>query len=841
MLQVTLRGIRAHLGRFFLTALSVMLGIAFLSGTLAFRDVLSQTFSNISSGVAATDLSVRGEALDSDSPFQSSNAPISDGLAADIEAVDGVEAAFATYSGNGILIGSDGQPANLAQAPPLAFSFIAETDGDSLIEGRAPEAPHEVVLEEGTAEAAELSVGDSAVLLINADPVDVEVVGIVSFGASMAGASITLLEPEFAKEAFSPSGMVLEIGVLLSEGADARDVTNGIKASLGEDVTVLTAEEVQEEMEAAVSSILDMINTFLLVFVALALGIGIFIITNTFRISVRQRQKEFALLRAIGASPRQVFGVVFIQAVIIGLLGSALGVLLGQGLILLIRAALEAWGMPLDAELIMTPSIIMTAMIVGVIITIVAALLPARAAALTPPIEAMRETSGATEKPLKIRTIIGLFTVAVGIASYAAGSIRALDSAGAALGTGAFLIIAGLIILAPSLVRPAVAVLGWPMRRWSPVLGKVASESTAASPRKTASTASALMIGVALVATGATLASSVKASLNDVIDSSVSSDLLVMTNLPISDPSAGIAAMERVDGVAEIDDSVRYGTAYIPGETPEAMIITSMSPSSVDGLGLEFVEGDASAFEQGQISVHESLADAEGIGLGDEMMLMGRDGPLSLEVGAIISSEIVMSPAYVSQETFSSLQIDGSFSAVLLIDVADGFDITTVKEELIAEVEDLYIFQVLDSEDLKGIVGQSIDMVLTVLYALLGLSIVIAALGIVNTLSLSVSDRTREIGLLRAIGLSKNGVRGSILIESIIISILGAVIGILVGVPLAIGLTNYVADDAGAMFIIPWAALGIMLVLAVVVGALASILPARRAARLDVLKAIATE
>ena len=199
MLQVTLRGIRAHLGRFFLTALSVMLGIAFLSGTLAFRDVLSQTFSNISSGVAATDLSVRGEALDSDSPFQSSNAPISDGLASDIEAVDGVEAAFATYSGNGILIGSDGQPANLAQAPPLAFSFIAETDGDSLIEGRAPEAPHEVVLEEGTAQAAELSVGDSAVLLINADPIDVEVVGIVSFGASMAGASITLLEPEFAK------------------------------------------------------------------------------------------------------------------------------------------------------------------------------------------------------------------------------------------------------------------------------------------------------------------------------------------------------------------------------------------------------------------------------------------------------------------------------------------------------------------------------------------------------------------------------------------------------------------------------------------------------------------
>lgn len=841
MWHVTLRGIRAHLGRFLLTALSVMLGIAFLSGTLALRDVLGQTFSNLSAGIATTDLSVRGTPLESQNAFEGSNSPISDTLTVDVEAVDGVADAFPIYSGSAVLIGSTGQPANVGQAPPLGFSWTEETDSQFLSAGRAPETADEVVLESGTAEAAQLSVGDPAILLIDGAPRDVEVVGIVSFGSSVAGASVTLLENEFARESFSPNGMVFEIGVLIDAGADPETVAATIEADLGE-VDVLTAEEVQAETEEAVSSILDLINTFLLVFVAIALGIGIFIITNTFRISVRQRQKEFALLRAIGASPKQVFGVVFVQAIIIGLLGSALGVLLGQGLILGVRAALEAWGFPLDAELIMSGSIVLTSIIIGVIVTVISALLPARTAALTPPIEAMRETSGATEKPLRIRTLIGVVTLAIGIVAFVAGSQRMLEAAGWALGIGAFLIIASLIVLSPALVKSAVSVLGWPARRFSPVLGRIASESTAASPRKTASTASALMIGVALVATGATLAASVKASLNDVIETSVSADLLVTTNIPISDPAAGVAAMEAVDGVESIDSSIRYGAAISGGDSPRAQITTAMSPSAISALGLETVEGSADSLEDGQVAaLHDSFAESEGIGVGDEITLLGVDGPVTLEVGAVLSSEIVMSPIYVSQETFSQLRIDTSYLAVMIIDVAEGYEITTVKDDVVAAVEDMYVFQVLDEDGLKGLVGQTVDSVLTTLYALLGLSIVIAALGIVNTLSLSVSDRTREIGLLRAIGLSKRGVRGSILIESIIISVLGAVIGLVVGVPLAIGLNEYVADDATSIIQIPWLSLGVMLVLAVLVGALASILPARRAARLNVLEAIATE
>lgn len=300
--------------------------------------------------------------------------------------------------------------------------------------------------------------------------------------------------------------------------------------------------------------------------------------------------------------------------------------------------------------------------------------------------------------------------------------------------------------------------------------------------------------------------------------------------------------MEQVDGVASVDTSVDSGRAMIPGEQPAPAYVVSMSDYAVDALGLEFVEGDMTAFTDGNLAIHESFADSQDVGLGDTISLLGADGaPVEFEISAIVSTEIIMTEMYVSEDVFSTLQLDGINTTVILIDVADGYDITEVKEEVIASVDDLYVYQIFDKDDLAGMIGQSIDMVLTMLYALLGLSIVIAALGIVNTLSLSVADRAREIGLLRAIGLSKRGVRGSIVIESIIISVLGAAIGIVVGVPLAIGLTNYLADDADAIFAIPWGTLGIILLLAIIVGALASILPARRAARLDVLEAIATE
>lgn len=840
MWQVTMRGIRAHLGRFFLTALSVMLGIAFLSGTLAFRDVLGQTFQELTTSTATGDLTVRGEPVDADLAYEGGNMPISASLADEINEVPGVEGAYPNYIGTAMIFDHDNQPVNLAQAPALAFNWVAATDEERLSEGRGPENSNEVVLEAGAAEDSGLKVGDTTVLLIGGEPMDVEIVGLLSFGSPMAGASVTMLYPDLAEQYFGADGMVSNI-VVVTDG-DPETVRDDILEVLPDNYEVLTAEEMQQETEEAVASVLNMINTFLLIFVALALGISIFIITNTFRISVKQRQKEFALLRAVGASPRQVFTVVFVQAIVIGLVGSAVGVVAGQCLVLAIRAMLESYGMPLDAELIMTPSIIATSMVVGVIVTIIAALLPARAAALIPPIEAMRETSGATEKSLQFRTILGTVMFALGIVSFTVGALRVSDRAGWFLGIGAALIIISLIVLIPGLIKPAVAVLGWPLRKLFPVVGKIAAESTVASPRKTASTASALMIGVALVATGATLATSLKASLSDIIESSVTSDLVVTTNTAIADPSNGVERMEAVDGVANVDASLKSGRAFIAGDQPEAATVVALTEHTTQSLGLEFVEGSFDSLTDDTLAVSDTYADSKDIAVGDEASLILADGtPKTFEITAIISTELVNTPFYSSEEVFSSLQLDSVSTGIILIDVADGYDIDTVKQDVIDAVSDMYLFQVFDKDEYVGQIAASIDMVLTMLYALLGLSIVIAALGIVNTLSLSVSDRTREIGLLRAIGLSKAGVRASIFIESIILSLLGAIIGILVGIPLAVGLNTYLADDSTAINVVPWGTLGVILLLAVVVGALASVLPARRAARLDVLDAIATE
>lgn len=835
-----MRGIRAHIGRFFLTAMSVMLGIAFLSGTLAFREVLGQTFEELTASTSGVDLTVRGEAVDSDDPFTAGNAPISIDTIAEIEKVEGLAGAYPQYSGNAMIFDHDSQPANLAQAPALAFNWIDELDDDMLIEGRNIEAPNEVILEESTAENSGLKVGDETVLLIGGSPMDVEVVGVATFGTSIAGASVTFLQEDLAAQYFSSNGMVSEITVVADD--DPVAVQDRLQEALSNEYVVMTAEEVQAEWDEQISSVLDMINTFLLIFVALALGISIFIITNTFRISVKQRQKEFALLRAVGASPRQVFSVVFIQAIVIGLIGSVIGVLAGQGLVLAIRALLESYGMSLDADLIMTPDIIITSIVIGVIVTIVAALLPARSAALIPPIEAMRETSGATEKSLKFRTIAGAITLTIGVVGFVMGSFRMTGQSGLFLGIGAALIMIGLIVLIPALIKPAVWVLGWPLRKLSPVLGKVASESTVASPRKTASTASALMIGVALVATGATLATSVKASVADIIESSVTADLIVTTNAGVADPGVGVERMMDVEGVESVDSSLKTGRAFIPGDQPTPLYAAALSSYVSGATGLEYVEGSYESLDGDSIAVGDWFAEDQDLSLGDELPLTMSDGTTkTFTVDAIISTEIVMSYIYVTEDLFSELQTDQVTTAIILIDVADGADLETVKQEVIDSVADLYLFQVFDKDEFVGQVAASIDLVLTMLYALLGLSIVIAALGIVNTLSLSVSDRTREIGLLRAIGLSKGGVRGSIVIESMILALLGAIIGILVGVPLALGLNTYLADDSTLVNVIPWGTLGIILVLAVIVGALASVLPARRAARLDVLDAIATE
>lgn len=610
-----------------------------------------------------------------------------------------------------------------------------------------------------------------------------------------------------------------------------------VSQAIGGDHVVRSAAEVRAEEKDAFEGLLTIINTLITVFVAIALAIGTFIIANTFHMSVRQRQRQFALLRAIGAAPGNVFAIVICQAIVIGLVGSALGLLLGQGLLIAIRSAIESLGMPLVGDFTLAPATALLSLAIGVVVTVVSAAIPARRAALTPPLEAMRETSGASEPPLKRRTIIGAVALAAGVPLVIASALGNLP--GWSLGIGAALTVLVVFLLAPALIAPAILVLGAPLRRLNDVPATLASRALRASARKTATTVAALIVGVALVAGGATLATSIKSSLASAYDEIADFDLLMQ---PITSMSDAPQALERIaanDGVDAILGSVRMGYAMVSGEGgPVEGQIAAIDPAVTGPLGVSAVAGSLADFAAGNVIVGEDLADDQGWSVGYVLTIAGQGEALQAPIAAIVATEMMVVPVGLTSGDFAALNPAFPTLASTLIDVADGADIAAVKAQLTAELKDLHLYRIMDREDMVDAGSAAIDTALTFLYALLGLSIVIAILGVINTLSLSVADRVREIGLLQAVGVSRGSIRALLLHESVLTTLIGSILGIALGVPLAIAVYAFMSDGGTLSISIPWASLGLLVAAAIVVGVLASVIPGHRAARIDIVDAI---
>ena len=510
MIRVALRSVRAHAGQFLLTALAVVLGVTFLSGTLALRGVLSDTFSALMSSTMTADLYVTGQPI---SGAQSGGSGVLtekiDGSAAErIAQVDGVRVAHAASTLSGTLVGADGTPVTSTGAPTLVVPAFPDSPGRRLVAGRNPSGTDEIGLESDALRRSGLAVGDRTHLVVGGTPSEVTVVGEFTYGSSMAGATIVAADPAWVMGVAAPDGRVSEIEITLADGADAAAVRRQITNLLPDSARLQTRAERIDEQNAYVESILGYVQTFLLVFVVLAMFVGSFIIMNTFAMSVRQRQKEFALLRAVGASPTSVFATVLFQAVVIGLLGSLIGVVGGAGLTRLLVAGLEAYGMPLPGGVPMTRGVIAASVAIGLLVTIVGALLPARDAALTPPVEAMRGTAGAREKPLWVRGAVGALLTAAGLAGVVAAWVGDdLSRRTTVLGAGAGALMLGLLVCSPVLARRTIAVLAMPLRLMRPV-GRLAARNLAAAPRRTAATSAALVIGMALVCAGTIIASS---------------------------------------------------------------------------------------------------------------------------------------------------------------------------------------------------------------------------------------------------------------------------------------------------------------------------------------------
>jgi len=858
--RVAWRSVRAHAKQFFLTTFAVVLGVAFLSGTLALRASMSETFSKLTSSTITSDLYVEGAKIASDGNNGSSDStqtqPIDSSLADQIKQVDGVEAANPGTQVTGVLVGANDTPVSNMGAPTLFLPLYDKEPGRTWAQGHMPKGGGEIALESGALKNSGLKIGDKTHIVIQGQPTEVTVVGEFHFESSMASATVVGMDPDWLMPLAAPDGRVSTISIDLAKGASLDTVKSEVTKVVPDGTQVKTRAELIKEQNKTIESQLGFIQTFLMVFVVVAMFVGSFIIMNSFAMSVRQRVKEFALLRAVGASPGSVFGIVFLQAVVIGIIGSALGVAAGAGLLAGLAKMLDTMGMPLLEGTGLTAPIIVISLVVGLAVTIIGALMPAREAALTHPVEAMRGVSGSREKSLVLRTIIGGLLLAAGAAAVAAAWVNEdLEQRQLIMGLGAGGVVLGLLIVSPTLARPVVAVLGLPFRMLRPS-GRLALRNIVHNPRRTANTSGALMVGMALVCAGATLAASFNASTADEIDRSLKADLLVQpatmssSNTKLSSEKA--KELAAIDGVKETSSYTLYVNAVTKPDGSQNPAATSLviDPATYSSAyDIRVTSGSLSDLDATHVAVNKN----ENLKMGDKVTLTGPNGSVEATVGAIVDPKGIGGTYFYSPKVAAAV---GSWTSPgtstdpdhvldaplgMLLTLEDGANLDTVRHKAEDIVADTYQYSVNDANQLSDKVGQRINQMLAVLYGLLGLSIVIAILGIVNTLVLSVSERTREIGLMRAVGLGKTQLAGEIITESVLTSLYGTVLGGATGVVLAAALKKILEDQGLTSLSIPWNQMVGMLALSVVVGIIAALWPALRASRLPVLDAIATE
>ena len=863
MNRVAWRSVRAHAKQFFLTTFAVMLGVAFLSGTLALRASMSETFSKLTSSTITSDLYVQGPKIATDdgkgggsSSSSLQTQPIDGSLAEQIKRVDGVEAANPGAQMTGVLVGANDTPVSSMGAPTLFLPLYDEEPGLTWAQGHRPQGEGEIALESGALKNSGLKVGDKTHIVIQGQPTEVTVVGEFHFESSMASATVIGMDPDWLLPIAAPDGRVSGISIDLADGASVDTVKSEITKVVPDGTQVKTRAELIKEQNKTIESQLGFIQTFLMVFVVVAMFVGSFIIMNSFAMSVRQRVKEFALLRAVGASPGSVFGIVFLQAVVIGVVGSALGVAAGAGLLAGLAKLLDAMGMPLLEGTGLTGPIIAISLTVGLAVTIVGALLPAREAALTHPVEAMRGVSGSREKSLVLRTILGGLLLAAGAAAIAAAWVNAdLTQRGLIMGLGAGGTVLGLLIVSPTLARPVVAVLGLPFRLLRPA-GRLAVRNIVHNPRRTANTSGALMVGMALVCAGATLAASFSTSTADEVDKSLKADFLVqpatMSSLNARLSNGKVKEIAAIDGVKETSSYSIYTDAVTTPDDkqdPTAAAFVIDPATFARAYDVKLSSGSMEDLDATHVAVKKDA----GLKVGDKVTITGPNGAVEATVGAVINPRGFNANYFYSPELAASVGSWGSPGAStdpahvldspmgMFLTLDDGASLDTVRGEARSIVADTYQYAVRDASEISSQIGQQVNQMLAILYGLLGLSIVIAILGIVNTLVLSVSERTREIGLMRAVGLGKTQLAGEIITESVLTALYGTVLGGATGVVLAAALKKILEDQGLTSLSIPWGQMVGMLVLSVVVGVIAALWPALRASRLPVLDAIATE
>ncbi|MBI9116023.1 ABC transporter permease [Sanguibacter suaedae] len=865
MLRVALRNVRAHLVRLGLSILAVVLGVSFVSGTFSLREMLSSTFTGIVDAGYQADAYLRGAEGGTHTTQEGASAgdvrtPVPAALAETAAALDEVDHAFADVTGPIVVVGEDGTAVtSAAGAPSFALAWYADDPTLTLTEGRAPSGADEFALETASAESTGLDVGDTTTLVVGGQITEATLTGIADMGTALAGATVVLLDPETATEVYAPDGLVESVSVYAAAGVSETELVALLDDALAAEgtagVETVTGDALRTEARTDIESQLGFVETFLLVFAGISLFVGGFIIANTFAMTVRQRQREFALLRAVGASPLQVFASILVQAAVVGLVGGALGVAGGLGLVTALKALFESMGMDLAGDVPVTTQMVVVSLVVGLVVSVVSAALPARRAALVPPVEAMRDESPGQARSLRVRGVLGLVVAGAGTGAVVAAVVRAAGddaaSTGPLLGAGAVGVVLGVLLLAPVMARAVLGVLAAPFVLALKPVGRLARGNVTRNPRRTASTASALMIGMALVGAASVLAASTQASLSSSIRSEAIADLVVQSATFVV-PAGAVTEIGELPEVGAVD-TVTVGRATITeaGQAQDADAASATEPSYVVGLtdgtfGRSLtgptIDGDVDTLTDGMLAVRTDEADENGWAVGDELTLTSQSGTVTAPVGAVIDSETLGTPVVMSEDLLLVIEPKAQEQVeTVLLTAADGVDVADLKEAVTGAAAPYVILTVLDEDEFVSQIAAEVDQVLVILYALLALSIVIAILGIVNTLALSVIERTREIGLMRAVGLGRLQLAATITVESVLTAVFGTVVGLGVGVALAAGMPTVFAEVGFNTLVIPWGELALMLGIAVAVGVLAALWPAVRAARLPVLDAVTVD
>ncbi|MCX4731623.1 ABC transporter permease [Streptomyces sp. NBC_01363] len=853
------RNFFAHKGRMALSAVAVLLSVAFVCGTLVFTDTMNTTFDKLFAATAA-DVTVSPKEPREDNRLPGNGKPVTIPASAvgQVAKATGAKAAEGAVSSMSVTVvdSHDKNMGSTSGAPTIAGNWTRnDLRSMEISSGHAPRGPTEVMVDADTVEKHHLKLGDELRTITANGDIKAAISGIATFKVTNPGAAVVYFDTATAQTKLLGRPDVFSlISVTAESGVADEQLKKNIATALGGHSTykIQTQKEAADANKDSMGSFLDVMKYAMLGFAGIALLVGIFLIVNTFSMLVAQRTREIGLMRAIGSSRKQVNQSVLIEALFLGVVGSLLGVGAGVGLAVGLMKLMGAMGMELSTEdLTVAWTTPVVGLVLGIVVTVVAAYFPARRAGKVSPMAALRDAgTPADGRAGRVRAAIGLvLTLAGGAALLTATKADKSSEGSLLLGVGVLLTLIGFIVIGPLLAGFVVRVLSAVMLRMFGPVGRLAERNALRNPRRTGATGAALMVGLALVACLSVVGSSMVASATEELDKSVGADFIVQ---PAGGDGAPIVAQaaKALTTVPDIEHLTNYkmvgARLTAPDGTTEDGGLVAADPSYKDDVRRETVSGElAAAYGKDAMSVGETYATEHRVEVGDRITVAFKGGETAkLKVAAITSDDVNIDKGrmYVNIATAARYVPADALpqNVAMFAKAVDGKEkeaYAALKSALAKYPQ----YEVKNQADFKQQLKDQIGQLLNIVYGLLALAIIVAVLGVVNTLALSVVERTREIGLMRAIGLSRRQLRRMIRLESVVIAVFGALLGLGLGMGWGTAAQKLLALEGLGVLEIPWPTILTVFVASAFVGLFAALVPAFRAGRMNVLNAIATD